>query len=106
MEKLTTKKVISLDYITRYNGVATYYDTERGREICGVGRAMRLDTPYVSHVVQPYDTLDSLALRYYNNPTYWWAIAYFNKINDPFILLSSKFSVLKIPSLASITFKD
>jgi hypothetical protein len=60
----------------------------------------------VSHTVKPEDTLDSLALTYYNNPTYWWVIAYFNKISDPFVKLSLKYSIIKIPSISSIEFKN
>lgn len=106
MEKLTNKKYPSYDYISRYTGVATYYDTQRNRSMSGIGEQMRKDAPFVSHEVSPEDTLDSLSLTYYNNPTYWWVIAYFNKITDPFINLSSKYSTLKIPSITSIEFKN
>jgi nucleoid-associated protein YgaU len=67
---------------------------------------MNPNTTFVSHSVKPEDTLDSLALTYYNNPTYWWVIAYFNKINNPFIRLSEKFSILKIPAISSIEFSN
>ena len=52
------------------------------------------------------DNLDYLALKYYNNPTYWWIIAYFNRINDPFIRLAAKYTVIKIPSISSIKFQN
>jgi hypothetical protein len=47
-----------------------------------------------------------LALSYYNNPTYWWIIAYFNDIQDAFIKLSDKFDILKIPDIRSLEFGD
>jgi hypothetical protein len=45
-----------------------------------------------------------LALKYYNNPTFWWVIAYFNDIQDPFKPLKDKRDTIKIPSISSIEF--
>jgi hypothetical protein len=50
--------------------------------------------------------LDSLALTYYNNPTYWWAIAYFNDIPDAFENLYDNFIIIKIPNISSIEFGE
>jgi hypothetical protein len=47
-----------------------------------------------------------LALTYYNNPTYWWIIAYFNNITDPFIELISKYATIKIPNISNIKFEN
>jgi nucleoid-associated protein YgaU len=63
-------------------------------------------TSWVAHKVKPTDTLDALALSYYNNPTYWWVIAYFNDIQDAFIKLSDHFEILKIPAINGIEFGD
>lgn len=52
------------------------------------------------------DTLDSLALSYYNNPTLWWFIAAFNDIQDAFIDLSEHYDIIKIPSVTSISYGD
>ena len=106
MEKLTNKKYTSYDYISRYTGVPYYYDSQHNREISGIGEQMIKDIPFVSHAVKPEDNLDALALTYYNNPTYWWVIAYFNKISDPFIQLSTKYKTLKIPNISSIEFRN
>lgn len=106
MEKLTNTRVESFDYRSRYAGVNYYFDTVKQRDIYGIGRQIRFDTPYVSHKVKIGDTLDKLALTYYNNPSFWWVIAYFNKINDPFIEISPKYSILKIPTISSIVFED
>ena len=106
MEKLTNKRYNNFDYTCRYTPVPYFYDTEQQLDIYGIGTQMSFQTAFVSHKVKPEDTLDALALTYYNNPTYWWIIAYFNKITDPFIQLSHKFSVLKIPSISSIAFKN
>lgn len=106
MEKLKNKRYNNFDYTCRYTHVPYYYDTEKQQDIYGIGEQINFNTAYVSHKVNPEDTLDSLALTYYNNPTFWWAIAYFNKITDPFIQLSSKFTILKIPAISSIEFKN
>ena len=37
----------------------------------GTTRHLKTDTYYVLHMVQRGDTFDSLALEYYNNPTYY-----------------------------------
>lgn len=106
MDKLTNKRYNNFDYISRYTTVPYFYDTEKQSDIYGIGTQMSSKTAFVSHKVKPEDTLDSLALNYYNNPTYWWVIAYFNKINNPFIHLIEKFSIIKIPSISSIVFTD
>lgn len=106
MEKLTNKRAYTFEYNSRYSGVPYYYDTERHRDIFAIGKQISFDTPYVTHVVKASDTLDKLALHYYSNPSYWWAIAYFNKINDPFIDLAISYKTLKIPTITSIIFED
>ena len=106
MEKLTNKKYNQYDYNSRYTGIPYYYDTEKSREVYGIGEQMSKDAPFVAHKVKSDDTLDALALTYYNNPTYWWIIAYFNNIIDPFIQLSTKYTVIKIPNISSIKFKN
>lgn len=106
MEKLINKQSYSFDYKSRYTGIPYYFDTTTQRETPGTVRQINFDTAYVLHVVQPEDSLDSLALEYYGNPTYWWAIAFFNKINDPFINLTFKYKTLKIPALYGIIFED
>jgi nucleoid-associated protein YgaU len=105
MNKLTDKRSVAFDYTSRYSGVPYYYDTVKNRDVPGIGYQIDFNTPYVLHVVKADDTLDKLALEYYDNPSYWWAIAYFNKINDPFISLAVSYTSLKIPTISSIVFE-
>jgi hypothetical protein len=70
MEKLSNKKYNQYDYLCRYTGVPYYYDSEKKKEVCGIGEQLKKDIPYVSHKVTNEDTLDSLSLTYYNNPTF------------------------------------
>lgn len=104
MDTLKNKTYASFDYLSRYTSIPYYYDTINNREIYGIGTNLRNDTEYVSHKVKSNDTLHALSLKYYNNPTFWWVIAYFNDIQDPFKPLRDKYSVLKIPNISSAEF--
>jgi hypothetical protein len=106
MDSLKDKKYASFDYVSRYAGVPYYYHTVDKKESPGIGKNMRKNVPWVAHQVAPTDTLDKLALTYYNNPTYWWIIAYFNDIQDAFIDLKEHFDVLKIPAITNVIFED
>ena len=104
MDTLKNKTYLSYDYVNRYSNTASYYDTLNQRELMGIGTNMlKVDSVY-THKVKQTDTLDSLALKYYNNPTYWWIIAYYNDIQDAFCNLITRYSVLQIPNISSIQF--
>ena len=104
MDTLKNKNYESYDYLSRYTHVPYYFDTLKQREVYGIGSNMSKDSPYVSHKVASGDTLHKLSLQYYNNPTYWWVIAYFNDIQDAFISLKDHYSILRIPNIAGVTF--
>ena len=69
----------------------------------GRKRQQPKDTEYFTYRIKQSDTLDSLALKYYNNPTFWWIIAYFNNMLDSLEPLTVG-STIKIPALSSISF--
>lgn len=104
MDTLKNKNYENYDYLSRYTQVPYYFDTLKQREVYGIGSNLRKDSPYVSHKLVPEDTLHSLSLQYYNNPTYWWVIAYFNDVQDAFKPLMEQYSILRIPNITSITF--
>lgn len=104
MDTLKNKMYNSFDYLSRYTNVPYYYDTLTNKEIYGIGTNINNTTEFVTHKVRTNDTLNSLALKYYNNPTFWWVIAYFNDIQDSLKPLHRKYETLKIPSIASIEF--
>lgn len=104
MDTLRNKNYESYDYLSRYTHVPYYFDEIKQREVYGIGSNISKDIPYVSHKVASEDTLYSLSLQYYNNPTYWWIIAYFNDIQDSFILLKDHYNILRIPNISSVTF--
>jgi nucleoid-associated protein YgaU len=104
MDTLRNKSFASFDYLSRYESTPYYFDTLTGKEVFGIGTGMRTDSEFVTHVIRSNDTLNSLALQYYNNPTFWWVIAYFNNVQDPFRPLRDKYETLKIPSISSVEF--
>ena len=104
MDTLKNKTYENYDYLSRYTQVPYYFDTINEREIYGIGSNLLKNSPYVSHQLTSEDTLHSLSLQYYNNPTYWWVIAYFNDIQDAFIPLIEHYNILQIPNISSITF--
>ena len=106
MDDLKNKRYAKFDYTARYTGIPFYYNTRDGKDIYGLSKNMIKTTSWVAHKVKPNDTLDKLALNYYNNPSYWWVIAYFNDIQDAFIKLSDYFTILKIPAINGIVFGD
>jgi len=106
MDDLTKKRFAQFDYTSRYTGIPYYYNKKDQREIYGLSRNMIKNSSWVAHKVTQDDTLDKLALNYYNNPSYWWVIAYFNDIQDAFIRLKDHFDIIKIPSINSIEFGD
>ena len=104
MDTLKNKTYASFDYLSRYTNTPYYYDTLTDREVYGIGTNLKTNSEFVTHKVKSNDTLHSLALKYYNNPTFWWVIAYFNDIQDSFKPLKYKYDTLKIPSISSISF--
>ena len=76
MDTFKNKRYGQFNYISRYTGVPYYYDTQAKKDVYGTGKPMLKNTAWVAHKVDQEDTLDSLALKYYNDPTYWWIIAY------------------------------
>jgi hypothetical protein len=105
MDTLKTKRFLNFGYIARGSGVTIYYDTLKERDITGIGKDLSKDTPYFTYEVKDRDTLDSIALKYYNNPTFWWIIAMFNDIQDAFIdNLKARYPILQIPNIATLVF--
>lgn len=103
MDTLKDKKYVKFTYQSRYADIPIYYDTLRDRYVCGIGTNLNKTTYATMYKIQQGDTLDSLALQYYNNPTLWWVIAYFNSIIDAFTPLEPN-TLIWIPALASIEF--
>lgn len=106
MDILKDKNYKDFDYTCRYSGVPYYYNTQDEKYIYGLSSNLNKDTAYIIHDVKDNDTLDALALKYYNNPTYYWVIAAFNDIQDCYITISDEYKHLKIPNIVGIKFGD
>ena len=102
MDVLTKKQWQEYDYTSRYTPFPFYYNNEDDKYVYGITKQLGQDVDYVLHTLVDSDTLDSLALKYYGRPDYYWIIADFNHINDPFISLKSITDSIKIPSISNI----
>ena len=105
MDVLTNKQTKTYPYISRYAGFPYYYNTVDDKYIYGVTAQLETNIAYVAHQVTQYDTLESLALTYYGRPDYYWVIADYNRIQDPFIKLIDHFDIINIPTLSNISFE-
>ncbi len=104
MYLLTQKQYRSYDRVSRYSPFPYYFDSSYNRYVYGTTRQLKIeDTPFVSHKVELGDTYDTIALYYYNNPTYYWVITDFNRIKDPFVA-PKQGTILKIPTFGAIQF--
>lgn len=101
MNVLVNRQVKSTPYFSRYNGINYYFNTNDEKYQLATRQWLKpLDdtSSVITHVVKKNDTYDNLALRYYNNPTYYWIICDFNRIIDP-LKEPTPGDVLYIPSI-------
>ena len=103
MDVLSKKSYKSFNKISRYTPFPYYYHKLDDKYIIGMDSWLKDNTLYITHIVKPGDTYDSLALKYYNNPVHYWIICSFNRILDPYELPEVG-SELKIPTLSNIEF--
>lgn len=103
MDVLKNKTYKEYPRISRYSSFPYYYNTLDNKFVEGTTKYLSTDSVYILRTVYPGDTYDTLALEYYNNPTYYWVICSFNQIQDPF-KKPPEGSVLRIPSLSEINY--
>lgn len=103
MESLINKSYKDYDYTSRYSPFPYYYHVKDNKYVYGVTAYLDNTTVYSIHIVKQGDTIDNLAMHYYNNPTLYWVICSFNRIRNPYTKLSVG-QQLKIPSIANIKF--
>ena len=106
MDVLKEKSQKTFEYTSRYANFPYYYNTRDKKYIYGITNQLKTDKSYVVVKVTESTTLDALANKYYGRPDYFWIIADFNRINDPFIDLSDYFTEIKIPSISEIEYKE
>lgn len=103
MSILKNKSYKEYNYTSRYSPFPYYYHKQDNKYVYGVTAYLDDSTLYSIHTVEQGDTLDNLALYYYNNPTLFWIICSFNRIRNPYVQLTPG-QQLKIPSIANIKF--
>lgn len=105
MDILKDRQFKTYDYVSRYSSFPFYYNTQDRKYVYGTTSQLNQDITYILYKVKARDTLDSIALDYYNNPTFFWIIADFNKIQDPYTKLIEG-TQIKIPTLSDISFEQ
>ena len=100
MDILKNKTYKTSNYYSRYNGVPIYYNTLDSKYQLGLKSWLKKDFDYTKYTVQEFETYDYIALKFYNNPTYYWLICDANDIIDP-LVDPKPGDVLIIPSLGS-----
>lgn len=103
MEILKNKQYKDYSYVSRYAPFPYYYNTRDNKYVSALTAYLDDTTIYSLYTVKQGDTLDSIALYFYNNPTLYWIICSFNHIRDPYIKLEVG-QKLKIPSIANIQY--
>lgn len=91
--------------LSRYTLVPIFYNQLDKKYQPGFPMQLSRNILHINHLVKAGDTLDNLSLYYYGNPTYYWIIADFNDILDPFKELVVGYK-LKIPTFSEITFNE
>ena len=105
MDILKDKQYKSYNYLCRYTSFPYYYNMEDLKYIYGTTAQLNNNTVYTIHIVKNGDTWDTIALDYYNNPTLFWVICDFNRVQDPYTkpTVGDK---IKIPTLNQISYGD
>ena len=103
MDILKNKAYKQYDNMSRYAIFPYFYHSRDEKYVYGTTAYLKDTTPYSLYTVKKFDTLDSIAFEFYNNPTLYWVICSFNHIQDPFIELKEG-QKLKIPSMSSIEY--
>lgn len=103
-DALKDKNYKQYENISRYSAFPYYYHTVDNKYIYGTTAHIDKNISFVSHEVREGDTLDNLSLTYYGRPDYYWIIADFNDIQDPYETLFVKYKSLRIPTFTSIAY--
>lgn len=103
MNTLLNKHYRDYQKISRYSVFPVYFNLEDNKYITGTTAHLYQDASYVNHVVKQGDTWDSISLYYYNNPTYYWVLCDYNRVQDPFVEPAVG-STIKVPTFSNIVF--
>lgn len=105
MDILTNKSTKQYDTLSRYSSFYTYYNTEDRKYMYGLISNLDNSTEYSLYKITQFDTLESIALKCYGRPDYYWIIAMYNNIIDVFEDITDRESI-KVPNISNIKFKE
>jgi hypothetical protein len=71
MDTLINKSYKTYNYFSRYASYPYYYHTLDKKYIYSTTTSMNKNSTYTLYKVKKNDTIDSIALRMYNNPTFY-----------------------------------
>lgn len=71
MDVLKNEGYLQYDRISRYSVVPIYYNTLRDNYVSGSSTYLNNTTNYTVYKVKYKDTYDKIALKFYNNPSYF-----------------------------------
>ena len=101
---LRHKSYLQYNGISRYARFPYYYNETDNKYVSGTTNQLDDSTDFIYYTVKTGDSYDSIALRYYDNPTYYWIICDFNRIQDCFDKPEVG-TVLKVPTFSRLTYK-
>ena len=105
MDVLRRKQYKQYSKLSKYQLSPIYYHTLDEKYIQGNPCNLSIDTPFIWHTIQHNDSWDGIALFYYGNPTYYWIVCDFNRIQNPFDkpVVGAK---IMIPTFSDIVFNQ
>lgn len=104
-DTITNKSYRAYDKLSRYSAFPFYFNIQDNKYFYGITNQLDDTTAYMIHIASKEDTIDSIALKYYNTPNDFWILCDFNRIRDPFIKLKEG-QQIKVPVITSIRYKD
>lgn len=104
-DTLTDKQYKMYRTLSRYETFPFYYSTQDKKYVYGTTEYLDNTTEYYTYTTRMGDTYDSISYIFYGNPTYYWIICSYNRIDDPFDKpkIGTK---IKVPTISTIKFED
>lgn len=102
---LKNKQYKSYNKVSRYSNFPIYYNTVDNKYIYGITQYLNDTTSYSLYEVKEGDSYDSLALKFYGTPIFFWVICSFNHIQNPFDYPEVG-TQLKIPVFSTLSYGD
>jgi len=104
MDVLKDRQYKSYPRLSRYSTFPYYYNTLDNKYVVSTTAYLDNTTTYSLYLIKEGDTLDSIALEQYNNPTYYWVLCSFNRIQDPFKELVVG-EYIKVPVISTLQYE-